>query len=195
MQETWVRSLGWEDPWRRKWQDMPVFLLGNPMDRGAWWPTVHGVARVRHNLATKAPPPRLTDFQLIKLRSCTLTSSWMECLKKRFSVGVCEGNWTRLHMFSCFGGRICGNSKGWWFSQQFFFQHPPLPWICSVFLYLLWFVGQARFNSNEVIFIFTLSLWIAPIDNSLRLSLHFLFLYSDMEMFYASQRVRKAPGY
>ena len=27
--------------------------LGNPMDRGAWWPTVHGVARVRHNLVTK----------------------------------------------------------------------------------------------------------------------------------------------
>jgi len=22
--------------------------LGNPMDRGAWWATVHGVARVRH---------------------------------------------------------------------------------------------------------------------------------------------------
>ena len=28
----------------------------NPMDRGAWWATVHGVARVRHDLATKPPP-------------------------------------------------------------------------------------------------------------------------------------------
>ena len=27
--------------------------LGNSMDRGAWLTTVHGVARVRHNLATK----------------------------------------------------------------------------------------------------------------------------------------------
>ena len=27
--------------------------LGNPMDREAWWATVHGVARVRHDLATK----------------------------------------------------------------------------------------------------------------------------------------------
>ena len=26
--------------------------LGNPMDRGAWWATSHGVARVRHDLAT-----------------------------------------------------------------------------------------------------------------------------------------------
>ena len=27
--------------------------LGNSMDRGAWQATVHGVARVGHNLATK----------------------------------------------------------------------------------------------------------------------------------------------
>ena len=25
----------------------------NPMDRGAWWATVHGITRVRHQLATK----------------------------------------------------------------------------------------------------------------------------------------------
>ena len=29
--------------------------LENPMDRGAWQATVHGVARVWHNLATKPP--------------------------------------------------------------------------------------------------------------------------------------------
>ena len=28
MQETWVRSLGWEDSWRRKWQPTPAFLPG-----------------------------------------------------------------------------------------------------------------------------------------------------------------------
>ena len=27
--------------------------LENPMHRGAWWATVHGVARVGHDLATK----------------------------------------------------------------------------------------------------------------------------------------------
>ena len=38
--------------------------LENPMDRGAWGATVHGVARVRHNLVTK-PPHKLeyTSFQ------------------------------------------------------------------------------------------------------------------------------------
>ena len=30
--------------------------LENPMDRGAWWATVCGVARVRHDLVTKPPP-------------------------------------------------------------------------------------------------------------------------------------------
>ena len=30
------------------------------MDRGAWRATFHGVARVRHNLATK-PPPRIRN--------------------------------------------------------------------------------------------------------------------------------------
>ena len=29
--------------------------LENPIDRGAWRDTVHGVARVRHNLVTKPP--------------------------------------------------------------------------------------------------------------------------------------------
>ena len=28
MQKTWVQSLGQEDPWRRAWQPMPVFLPG-----------------------------------------------------------------------------------------------------------------------------------------------------------------------
>ena len=32
--------------------------LENPMDRGAWQATVHGAARVAHNLAAKPPPPK-----------------------------------------------------------------------------------------------------------------------------------------
>ena len=30
--------------------------MENPMDRGAWQAIVHGVARIRHDLATKPPP-------------------------------------------------------------------------------------------------------------------------------------------
>ena len=31
--------------------------LENPMDGGTWQATVHGVARVGHDLASKPPPP------------------------------------------------------------------------------------------------------------------------------------------
>ena len=31
------------------------------MDRGDWQATVHGVARVRHDLATKSPPPQVNE--------------------------------------------------------------------------------------------------------------------------------------
>ena len=34
--------------------------LGNPLDRGAWQATVHGVTRVGHDSATKPPPPLLS---------------------------------------------------------------------------------------------------------------------------------------
>ena len=42
-QEMKLQSLGWEDFWRKNWQPTPVSFLGNPMDREAWWATVHGV--------------------------------------------------------------------------------------------------------------------------------------------------------
>ena len=44
MQETWVRSLGWENP-SGEGNDNPLqySCLENPMGRGAWWATVHGV--------------------------------------------------------------------------------------------------------------------------------------------------------
>ena len=37
----------------RKWQPTLVFLPGESHGRGAWQVTVHGVTRVRHDLATK----------------------------------------------------------------------------------------------------------------------------------------------
>ena len=38
---------------------LQYFCLENPLDRGAWQATVHGVVRVGHSLATKPPPPTL----------------------------------------------------------------------------------------------------------------------------------------
>ena len=41
----WVQSLGQEDALEKKWQLTPIFLLGNHMDRGAWWTIVHRVTK------------------------------------------------------------------------------------------------------------------------------------------------------
>ena len=39
--------------------------LGNPMERGAWWATIHGVKRFGHDLATKPPSlPHLLHVNL-----------------------------------------------------------------------------------------------------------------------------------
>ena len=38
-----IRTLGQEDPLEEAWQITPVSCLENPMDRGAWQATVHGV--------------------------------------------------------------------------------------------------------------------------------------------------------
>ena len=46
MQETWVQSLGWEDPLEMG-MAYPLQYSGfeNSMDRGAWQTTVHGAAK------------------------------------------------------------------------------------------------------------------------------------------------------
>ena len=48
MWETWVRSLGWEDPLEEEMATQSSILAWrSPMDRGAWRGTVHGVAKSR----------------------------------------------------------------------------------------------------------------------------------------------------
>ena len=46
MQETWVRSLDWEDPLEEGMATHPSILAWRiHMDRGALWATVHGIAK------------------------------------------------------------------------------------------------------------------------------------------------------
>ena len=49
--ETWVQSLGWEDPLEKRTATHSS-ILENSMDRGAWQATVHGSQRVGHNWET-----------------------------------------------------------------------------------------------------------------------------------------------
>ena len=50
MQETWVRSLGWEDPLEEGMETHSSILAWRiPMDRGAWRATVCWLQRVGHD--------------------------------------------------------------------------------------------------------------------------------------------------
>ena len=47
-QETQVRSLGWEDPLGKGMAThSSILALRIPMGSGAWWATVHGIAKSR----------------------------------------------------------------------------------------------------------------------------------------------------
>ena len=46
--KTWVQSLGWEDPLEGGMATHPNILAWRiPVDKGAWWATVHGVTKSR----------------------------------------------------------------------------------------------------------------------------------------------------
>ena len=47
--DLWVRKI----PWRRAWQPSPVFLPGNPMNRGDWQAPVPSIAESDTTEATK----------------------------------------------------------------------------------------------------------------------------------------------
>ena len=65
MRETWVRSLGWEDP-LEEGMAIHVSILSWRilMDRGALWATVHGVAKTeRLRTPSTQAIPRTWEFQ------------------------------------------------------------------------------------------------------------------------------------
>ena len=52
MQEMQVQSLGQEDHLKKECNPLQRSCLENPMDRGAWRATVHGVAKSQTQLST-----------------------------------------------------------------------------------------------------------------------------------------------
>ena len=52
MWETWVQSLGWEDPLGEGIATHSSILAWRvPVDRGAWWAAVHGIAKSQTSLS------------------------------------------------------------------------------------------------------------------------------------------------
>ena len=51
MQETWVQSLGWEDPLEEGMATHSSILAWRIPLTGAWWATVHGVEKSQTRLS------------------------------------------------------------------------------------------------------------------------------------------------
>ena len=92
MQETQVQSLGQEDSLEKEMASHSSILAWEIPKTEAWWNTVHGVARVRHNLASK-PQYNLITSQEVLAHPCFLTQ-------------LCQGS----RRCSCWGGQLS------WFS-------------------------------------------------------------------------------
>ena len=55
IRETWVQSLGWEDPLEEGMATHSGILAWRiPMNRGTWWAIVHGVAKSQTQLSDGA---------------------------------------------------------------------------------------------------------------------------------------------
>ena len=64
MQETWVWSLGWEDVLEEEMAThSSVLCMGNPMERGIWWATVHGFTKSWTRLTTLLTLPYILIMQ------------------------------------------------------------------------------------------------------------------------------------
>ena len=124
MQETQVRFLGWEDPLEKEMVTASSYsCLENPMDRGAWKAIVHGVTRVRHDLATK--PPTTTVISVAPLDSQGLFKTARTEISSSVALAAlfhsCYFSFFLLHCSICL--RVCSlTSRVLGFLLQFTFQ-------------------------------------------------------------------------
>ena len=53
-------------PWRRAWNPLQCSCLENPVDRGAWWATVHGVTKSQ----TRLKQLSMHGYRILVLKWC-----------------------------------------------------------------------------------------------------------------------------
>ena len=104
MQETVVRSLGWEDPLEEDLGTHSIFLVWRiPTDRGAWQATVHGVAKSGTQLSDDAHTHLWIRWVWEVVGSLSRENlrvgMWMTCRDKRSCGGdkVIKKNLIRRH--------------------------------------------------------------------------------------------------
>ena len=75
MQETWIQFLGGEDPLEEEMAtQLQYSYLDNPMDRGTWWVTDHGIQR--HNWAAEHPHTMFINSALISLAEASYIATY-----------------------------------------------------------------------------------------------------------------------
>ena len=87
MQETWVQSLGWEHPWRRKWLPTPVFLPGESHGQRSLVGHSPGVTKSQTQLSNWAHSEGInfTNLQL----NCLFSSWYWDLFPKPLRCQVC----------------------------------------------------------------------------------------------------------
>ena len=81
-QEMWVQSLGREDPLGKEMATYPKYsCLRNPMDRGAWLATVHGVTKSQTQLSDWARRQIPMDITHMNKTSSGFSMT-AECIKE-----------------------------------------------------------------------------------------------------------------
>ena len=92
--ETWVWFLSPEDPPEEEMATHSSSSLGNPMDRGAWQVTVHGVSNSQTQLSTHAymyplPPEPPSNPPSPPLEAVTEHRIELPVLYGNFSLAIC----------------------------------------------------------------------------------------------------------
>ena len=82
MQETQVQSLGWEDPLKGNGDGYPFQYssLENTMDRGAWWATVHAVAKSWTRLSDFTHSLSHVIYPWLLVKTSSLVAQRLKCL-------------------------------------------------------------------------------------------------------------------
>ena len=81
--------------------------LGNPMSRGAWLGTFHGVTTVRHDLITKPSPPSLVISRVLVQFSCSLVSNSLQPHEPQHTRTPCLSPTPGVHPNPCPLSRWC----------------------------------------------------------------------------------------
>ena len=99
--------------------------LENPMDRGTWQATVHGVSRVRHDLATKLLLLLLLCCSLLIFYSLIFSRSFLICASSLF---FCASI-LFTNFWIIFTIIILSSLSGRWLISHLFV------WFCGLFLF------------------------------------------------------------